>query len=190
MLDCRLIERYRGFDIIVEDVRSGPCRGVARQGKRILADLQGDGGAQALMALLRVQVDEAIEAAAAERGEAVPDPQQFAQAFRVIGTELNEAHRKMLRALWRAPERTATTGALAKAAGLPDPSAAHLQFGLLGQKVWDVVPFELPRRDDGTRIYACAIATSVPGGAADVGRWRWSMRPEVAEAVGTLGLHK
>ena len=46
----------------------------------------------------------------------------------------------------------------------------------------------LPEREDGTKVYTCALATGFDDGREE-GEWRWVMKPEVAAALQELGLH-
>jgi putative restriction endonuclease len=96
----------------------------------------------------------------------------------------------MLKAHYHAPNRTCTATELAEAVGFPNHSTVNLRYGLLGQAIYDGGLINLPasaRYPDGKPIFTFVIAD---GEKLEGDNWRWTMRPEVAEAIVALGLDK
>ena len=77
----------------------------------------------------------------------------------------------------RAPNRTLTSTRLAEAAGYSNYSAANLQYGLLGKRLWEELPTALPVGSDGNHIYTFALAKAGDMSTPE-SEWRWQMRIE------------
>jgi hypothetical protein len=94
----------------------------------------------------------------------------------------------MLKSHFHAPDQTMTATELAKAAGYANYNATNLQYGKVGQMLYDVVPTKLIKRKNGTLVFTSALAE--PGAkTAPEKEWQWKLRPAVATAIERLGLH-
>jgi hypothetical protein len=68
-----------------------------------------------------------------------------------------------------------------------NPNAANLQYGSIGQALYEQLPAFLQQQKDGTVDYIGALAEAEDrSGPRDT--WVWKMRPEVASALEELGL--
>ena len=113
-----------------------------------------------------------------------PSAEEAVRAFGRIIPNMSDGQRAMLRAHYKAPGRTVTATRLAQAATFANFSTANLQYGLLGAMLFAEIPEDLPRRQDGSRVMTCALATSeYPDKGADAPNWVWTMRPHIAEAL-------
>lgn len=132
--------------------------------------------------------------------EGAPSASVYAAAFSSL-EPLHESYRAMLRAHLTAPDHLISASKLAEAAGYANWSAANLHYGKLGYSIADEIGFGPPKREDGTEIWTCAIArdpaldtefpdTSLLDGlerAMADGDFEWQMRPQVVEALRSLG---
>jgi hypothetical protein len=135
-------------------------------------------------------VDQRVAEIIASRGDDLPSAEEYAEAFRRIAHKLTEGYRAMLRAHYRATEHTLTTGQLAQAAGYADFKAANLHYGRIGVLLDSALHLALDTGPGGTRAYTTVLATSgdeEPHKGRLREEWRWVMRPQVVEAVATLG---
>ncbi len=159
--------------------------GKAWQDDRFVAEAQG-ASIEEVFARLQATVDKTLH----DRATEVTGPlaQHYLNALKSALPLLSDGHVAMLRAHYRASDRSLTATQLAEAAGYANYNAANLQYGFVGKMIWEEVPIDLETRPDGTPIFTFALA--VPGNkAAPEDQWIWKMRPELAEAVSALGLH-
>jgi len=108
--------------------------------------------------------------------EAVAPPTNaYVDAFRRLG-ELSDSQIQMLRLHYHAPERTVTARELALATGYTHHSVANALYGQLGRRIGEALNFK------PTKEHVGALVTfNKPDG-----KWRWIMRPQVAEALEKL----
>ena len=108
-------------------------------------------------------------------------PEQF--AFALEQMPLTENNRRILQAFLDAPEQTLTAHSLAAAAnGAGGWSAANLRIGELSRKFAPVLG-SLPDAGDGDPHWWRYIAS----GRWDGGRFYWTLRPQLKDALLTLG---
>jgi len=130
-----------------------------------------------------------LAGAAASRGGREPSAEDAAVAFKKLWEHITDGQRAMLRAHFNAPKRRMTATQLANAAGYKNHSAANLQYGLLGLRLFAEMPEELPTRKDGTPVMTCAIATGAwPDPDAPEHEWVWEMRPHIAAGLRRAGV--
>lgn len=192
-------ETYRGYEI-----KSGPQKDVwaanAYRGKLRLAQATGTLRDEAV-ANVKAQLDGIEAAEFSERDqEGAPSAKAYEQAFRALG-KLNDGYRAMLQAHLHALDHVISPTKLAEAAGYANWSAANLHYGRLGKQVAEEINFVPPSRADGSKIWTCAIARDRALGmdfpdtsmveaftrkALD-GHFEWQMRPQVVEALRSLG---
>lgn len=107
---------------------------------------------------------------------AAPSPQQYIAAFRT-GSDLTESHIQMMRIHYYAPERTITATQLARAVGFNGYPVANSQYGRLGRLVGEQLDYNPMQERLGTLITF----------DKRWGEWHWIMRPQVAQALESLG---
>lgn len=186
------------------EIKSGPLKEAwaANAFRRKLLVAKASGGSrQEAVDTVKRQLDDldALELSGRDQ-EGAPSPQVYEAAFLALG-ELNDGYRAMLRAHLHAPDHLISATKLAEAAGYANWSAANLHYGLLGAKVAEEIGFTPPSRADGTKIWTCAIARD-PNSDLEFPdtsmlealtrqmldqHFEWQMRPQVVEALRTLG---
>lgn len=107
---------------------------------------------------------------------AAPSPQQYMAAFRMV-SNLTESHIQMLRIHYHAPDRTITATEMARAADHNRYSFANLQYGRLGRLVGEQLDYNPMQERLGTLVTFDKRR----------GEWHWIMRPEVVQALESLG---
>jgi len=121
---------------------------------------------------------------------AVPPVDVYLRALAILFRRLkpaqDTAYRALLSAHYAAPERTASASDLARALGRASHSPINSLYGNLGRTLIGAI-----RQVDRGFIYRGRrkyhiLATAKPGAAH--GQYLWVMRPEVAEALETLGI--
>ncbi len=120
----------------------------------------------------------------AARLDGIPVAGEYADALAGLGTKIKKSHWKMLLAHLAAPDGTMTAGDIARSAGY---ASANSQYGALGRLVAERLGFSPPRREDGSEIWTATLAETVDPGD-DERSWRWTMRPQVAECLGSFDL--
>ncbi len=112
------------------------------------------------------------------QAEAAPAPsaERYEDAFRRLG-ELKKHHMRMLQVHYHATARTITATQLAHAFGYGHYSFANKQYGELGRLVGEQLEYRPEPQHVGTLVTF----------DKRMGEWHWLMRPEVAEALESLG---
>lgn len=105
-----------------------------------------------------------------------PTPSQYIESLRHVG-ELSDNLVQMLRIHFHAKDRTTTAHELALAVGYTHQSVANSLYGRLGRKLGELLNFN-PHNE---RVGAI-VTFSKPDRY-----WRWTMRPEFAVAIQTIG---
>lgn len=133
--------------------------------------------------------------------EGAPPASVYEEAFSVLLPDMPSSYVAMLKAHLSAPDHLLSATRLAEAAGFSGYEGANLHYGKLGQRVAEEIGFVPPRRSDGSEIWTCAIArdpsleTEFPDTSMlealsrdfDVRHFEWQMRPQVVQALRTLG---
>lgn len=138
--------------------------------------------------LLRDFVDAQVSEKAKGR-TSFPEVSECVRAFQKILADLPDSYLAMLRAHYQAKDKTITTTQLAQAGNYQNWNAAALHYGLLGKRLHEYLPIELPTRPDGSEIMTFTLATAGDL-TEDEGHWQWVMRPEVSAAIESLGLDR
>lgn len=110
----------------------------------------------------------------------VPAVPEYVKAFLECREEMTPKHLAMLRAHYHAPERTVTAGELARAVDFENFSAANLQYGTYARHLCD----ELGRSPE---FHIAILLTFTVGEKPGEEFIRWTMLPQVAEALEQLG---
>ncbi len=114
-----------------------------------------------------------------------PTATQYRVAFQAIENKLTPAHRNMLEAQYRDPDRTTTIERLANVAGYKNWNGAVLQYGLLARRLCTALSYTPSQRNkDGTPMWSYVLADSPDTRTSE--HWQWKMRPEVATALEQL----
>jgi 5-methylcytosine-specific restriction protein A len=113
---------------------------------------------------------------------AVPSADRFSAALRRLSGDVPENYLLMLKAHYRAPDRTITATELARAVGYKTYAAANLHYGTLAARL----ATEL-EQSTGEFIGLKLLVSFVMPGEQGNAEIMWVMRPEVAEALETLG---
>lgn len=184
MTSTRKLEKYRSHDLVSAFFKD-EYLGRVTKGKDLLFEVRGH-DIDSNLEKLRAFVDERMAEMTSEEAP-TPNVQAYVEAFRRLRGTFTPRHRAMLKAHFHAPLRTLTAAELAAAAPYSSSSAANLQYGLLGKALFEELPVCLPTRLDGTPLYTGALATTRASNGKEV-LWRWTMRPEVAQALEALGL--
>lgn len=185
MADDRTVEDYRRHQLVASG-RGAEFVGKAWKDNVAVLDARGSSLEEVLNSL-KVGIDKLL----AGRADAArqPSASHYVSAFRKIIPSLSDGHFAMLRAHYRAPNRSLTATELAKAAGYANYNAANLQYGSVGKLLWEELPTKLPIGPDGAPIYTFALA-ELSDQTAPNDQWVWRMRPEIAAALLELGLDK
>ncbi len=110
----------------------------------------------------------------------VPTVPEYMRAFLECREEMSEKHFAMLKAHYHAPGRTVTAGELARAVGYENFNAANLQYGIYASHLCR----ELGR---SPTFFIAVLATFTVGEQQGDEFIRWTMLPQVAEALEQLG---
>jgi hypothetical protein len=186
MSERRVLEDYRGHKLLAA-FHQGNYKGrVWGRDEKLLTELNGSGITELVIAL-KDYVDSSFTNKANSR-TSPPEVREYVRAFQNILEKLPDGYLAMLKAHYKSPSRTMTATQLAKAGGYPNWRTANLHYGLLGKRLYEELPIQLPKYPDGKFIYTFSLATEGDLNQ-DEAQWQWKMRPEVAEAVNQLGLH-
>lgn len=102
----------------------------------------------------------------------------YAQAFSEIREQLNDSDIEMLMAHYRAPNHDITADQLAESVGFTRFESANLRYGLLADKLLKHFEIELEEY----------IKLNVLAGMKNIsGKWHWTLRPQVVQALTQLG---
>ncbi len=179
MSDERVVEEYRGFKLVAglfDGVYKGTVWHPTGEKTRF-------GGASVNDVM--VQQREFVDSFA--KNKTAPEALEYVRAFQKIASELPDSYVAMLKAHYRAPNRTITATQLSEAGGYQNWGAANLHYGMLGKRLYEHIAIDLNKREDGTLVYTGMLATE--GVLSDEeSHWQWVMRPELAHAVEQLGL--
>jgi hypothetical protein len=179
----RVVEKYRGCDLVAASQGTKFVGKAWRAGKSV-TKVDGSDIA-AVLSLLKAKADELLK----DLAENSPDPlpAQYVDAMKRLLPSLSTAHLAMLKAHYRAADRSLTAAQLAKAAGYAGYASANLQYGLMARNLWEELPTRLPTGPDGQPIYTYALADEGDRSGSEA-QWVWKLRPDVAAAMATLGL--
>ncbi len=106
----------------------------------------------------------------------VPSSKEYAAAFRGVDN-IADSQVQMLRVHYHAPARTVTAKQLASAVGYRSYSNANSQYGRLARLVGERLDYHPEPERLGTLVLFDKRQ----------GEWHWLMRPEVAQALESLG---
>lgn len=182
---------YRGHTVVRALLRGEHAAQVYRGRRRIGTERFTGPSAQAVLDEAKASIDatwrETLERRrwidlGSEQPYQVGTAEEYAAFFEA--EMLPESHRAMLAGHAAAPGRTLSASAIALCAGWDDFSAANLQYGLLGARIANNLQLKVRRREDGSEVSTCAIATSADSGWSTAnGTFRWVMHEEVADAL-------
>ena len=111
---------------------------------------------------------------------------EYVEALRSL--KIGAHHAAMFRAHANATEQTLTATELAKAAGYDGYEIANVLYGKLGHEIADYLglrPQQYEKRNDPFWTSILVEATKEPD---EGGRWRWTMHPELVEALRVLNM--
>lgn len=138
---------------------------------------------------LRSSLDDRDAQQQNERKNGVPTEREFENAFIRLNDSIGHNHWLMLKALLSTPNRTLTTTEIATAAGYASFSSVNLQLGKIARLIAEDLNYRPPIESDGTPIWTMTLATGPDVNTGeDDGHWRWTLRPEVAEALRKLNV--
>lgn len=109
-------------------------------------------------------------------GSAVPTSQEYVKAFNRL-TDISADQVNILRLHYHAQDRTLTARQLARSMGHRHYGVANSFYGRLGRLVGEQLDFNPMKERLGTLVTFDKRC----------GEWHWLMRPEVAEAIESLG---
>lgn len=184
MADERIVEEYRGYKLVAALI-DGAYKGKTWNPDGTKTAFEGN-SLQDLITVQKDRVDKSFVDQANARTTS-PDAIEYVRAFQGILQGLPDSYVLMLKAHYKAPNRTITSTQLAEACKFHNYNAAVLHYGTLGSRLYELLPIKLPTHKDGTPIYTFMLATEGDSGQ-DKSEWKWKMRPEVADAIAQLGL--
>lgn len=165
-------------------------------GERAVADTE-----EKAIQMAKAQLGSREATISASRGsDGSPSALEFQEA--IARVSMTDAQERMLRAHFAAEDHCLTATQLAHAAGYSSYSSANLHYGKLGQAIAIELNYNPRRRDDGSEIWTSTIAdeasrisnafdeAAIHRAAArrdDDVHFEWKMRPQVVEALRTLG---
>lgn len=180
-------QTHRGY-IIRTMVIGKMVKARAFTGAKAVLDAEA-ASVDAVTRMMRDRLDARDAAYRAKRHGPIPTVEEFVDALNRVSDKINAPQLKMLRALYEAPDRMLNATELAAAAGYARYLSANEKFGKLARMVAEDLAYDPEPRADGAVSWASTLATDDDqGDAADAAHWRWKMRPEVADAIGKLGL--
>jgi len=185
MENNRITEEYRGHKLL-SAFHEGRFKGRIWKSKELLTEIEGD-GIDDVLSKLRDYVDTRFTSLAEKRTDA-PGAVEYRNAFQNIISRLPEGYLAMLKAHYLADKQEITATELAEAAGYANYSAANLHYGLLGKKLYEELPMNLPKRSDGSMIYTFALAIAGNKSGPEK-HWVWKLREEVSLAIEQLGIN-
>lgn len=110
--------------------------------------------------------------------------EEFLEALQMI--DLNSKERSMLKAHTFAPGATLTTAEIAAAADYKEFSSANMHYGKLGRKIGEMMGIKAPKGIRGNvTVYTRYLAWGDEDQPHDQ-HWRWTMYPELVEALKRL----
>lgn len=133
--------------------------------------------------------------------DGAPSASAYERAFTHLLPGLSASYTAMLRAHLAAPDQLTSAMKLAEAAGYEGYEGTNLHYGKLGKRIAREVDFDPETRADGTEIWTTAIARDpstnpdIPDTSLsealerniDTQHFEWQMRPQVAQALRSLG---
>lgn len=112
----------------------------------------------------------------------IPSAADYQKALEEV--RINDGQAAMLKAHFKAHNRSITYTDLAASAGYDGYKLANLHYGNLGKKLGEAVGFAFWRHEDGTLFYSSAIGQE---NTYAVGDFQLVMHHELAKAIGDLG---
>lgn len=112
----------------------------------------------------------------------LPNSDAYKAALLLIKDDLSEKELRMLALLYHANERTMSSSDMASALG--DSGQANIAFGKLGHKLSDALNFKPGKRPNGKYQWWNIMAL----GPKNIINFKWTMHPELAEALKELDL--
>ena len=119
-------------------------------------------------------------------------PTQLAGAFATLMQDISKKTENgflMLKANYEAENMEISTTRLGRVAGYTNHNTANEQYGSLAHRVCDLLGYTPNQRVDGSPIWTlvfCKESTEKD----NLGHFQWKLRPQVAEALESLGLVK
>ena len=185
MTDKRIVEEYRGYKLVAVLI-DGTYKGQTWNPDGTKAESFEGTSLQDVITRQKDHVDKSILDRANARLTS-PVAVEYVRAFQNILQSLPDSYLRMLKAHYKAPNRTITSTQLAEACEFHNYNAAVLHYGTLGSRLYEQLPIKLPTHKDGKLIYTFMLATEGDSGQDKTER-EWKMRPEVADAIAQLGL--
>jgi hypothetical protein len=184
MTDERIVEKYRGYELVAA-LMNGTYKGKTWNPDGTKTTFEGK-SLQDVITAQRDRIDKLFVDRANARTTS-PAAVEYVRAFQKIIQDLPDSYVLMLKAHYKAPNRTITSTQLAQACSFHNYNAAVLHYGTLGSRLYEQLPMNLPTHKNGAPIYTFMLAT---GGDSDQDKseWEWKMRPEVADAIAQLGI--
>jgi hypothetical protein len=177
---------HRGY-IIRTMVVDRKVKARAFTGRKAVLDAEA-GSVEGALKTLREKLDARDAARRTQRRDDVPTAEEFVDALNRVDAAATDAQRRMLRALYDAPGRTLTSTQVAVIAGYTRHMTVNEKFGKYARLIAEDLGYEPATRSDGTPIWTSTIASEAePDSGAAAADWRWTLRPEVAEAIARLG---
>ena len=102
----------------------------------------------------------------------------YIRAFKALHEQLTEFDIRLLRIHYAAPGHVATPTELARRVGFANYNTVNLRYGLLGKKFLDYFGIVLEKY---AKINALVTLEKTSG------KWEWTLRPQVAEALSKIG---
>ena len=181
----RILDDYRQHTILSAK-HKGKFRGRVWKEKALLHETEGT-SVENTLNVLKQFVDEKLEGAARAAGS-TPDEARVLAGLREIHAQLSDGQLAMLKAHYHAENQAITASELAAAAGYASYHPANLHYGNIGKLLYELAPIKLKTYKDGTPIYTFYLATELTD-TEDEQYWNWKLRPEVSNAIETIGLH-
>lgn len=175
-------ERVHGRYVIRTMVSGGKVRARAFLGREAVADAEGICVDDALRAM-RAALDERDTRRRAARRDGIPTTEEFADAFSPRPEP--EDRRAPLAHAGRTPRRAGADANRDRDRRRRRVCLLHgRELATRDAGVADDLGHQPNRRADGSPIWTMTLATGAdPGRGEDDGRWRWRMRPQVAECL-------
>lgn len=169
---------------VIGGVLNGKARAIAYLGTRKITESEGADVEEAVMAV-QAALDARERSRASKRREPyIGTVDDYTEAFEQV--TLAEHERRMLLAHARAPQQTMTATELAQAAGYDSFTSANAHYGKLAKKIGDAAglpPRPSDQRDEVTYTFTLASGEGEPGE-----HWRWTLHPEVLDALNSLNI--
>jgi hypothetical protein len=140
-----------------------------------------------VLKIMRDRLDARDASARGKRQDSIPTTEEFVDALNRVAKSVTEPQRKMLRALYEAPDQTLTATQIATAAGYTRHLTATEKLSKYARLIAEDLGYEPAPGPKGAPEWTTTLATEDERDESVApAQWRWKLRPQVSEAIERL----